>query len=139
MTGTGASQPDDFPASILPWTTGAGDSFLDSARNGGFTLTSEHADNLAKVLQDLLNDVGTILRQSRILTQPPPMTASPAGLFVSKVMHDTANDEQGMLTQLVKAQHELPKYIEALQLASKRYADTEGSTAAEIKSLNPES
>lgn len=139
MTDTGAP-PSDLLSSLTPWNTpGAGDSFLDAARNGGFTVTSEHADNMANALQAALDDIAKVLGGTTVLTQLPPMTASPAGLFVSKVMYDTANDPQGMRTQLVTAQQELPKYIEALHLASKRYAETEGSATAEIKSQNPES
>lgn len=118
-----------------PWDSVSSDTFAEAAYSGGFTLTSDHAENLANELQAGLDTISKVLFDTRILEQPPPMTASPAGLFVSKVMHDTANDDQGMRTQLLKAKEELPKYIDALRVAAKRYRETETATEAEIRGL----
>lgn len=115
----------------------SGAQFIEAAGSGGFELTSDHAEHLADSLQAAVDDLTKILDNTRMLDQPPPMSASPAGLFISKVMHDTATDQEGMRTQLARAKEELPKYVEGLRLAAKRYRDTEQSNAADIQTLNP--
>ncbi|MFD8494230.1 hypothetical protein [Amycolatopsis sp. NPDC059657] len=133
MSGT---TPIDGQSGVF-WDSLASANFIEAAATGGFTLTSDHAESLANELQAGLDTVNKVLENTAMLEQPPPMTASPAGLFVSKVMYDTANDGQGMRTQLMKAKEELPKYIEALRVAAKRYRETEHATTAEINSLHP--
>jgi hypothetical protein len=63
------------------------------------------------------------------------MSSTATGQWVAQHMSATANDAQGLLTQLQAARDEFPTYIEAIKLAKKNYADRESGTKSTLTHL----
>lgn len=111
---------------------GDGDSFLADATSGAFQVEQGAADEMITELESLRTSLRMLLTDTQLLSQPPYMGESPAALWVSKIMHDTANDQEGMRTQIAAAAEEIPKFIEGLAIAKRQYDETEAAATDTI-------
>ncbi|WP_439382826.1 hypothetical protein [Amycolatopsis lexingtonensis] len=124
--------PDDAPQ---PYTSTL-DAFFADARDGGFTVSDDFAKPLIRQLRQL-QDAFHKIGMSEILGSRAQLSDSPAAQWISQRIQQSAIGEQGMLPTVDHARTEmLEKVIEALNLARRRYTDSEESYAQVLNKQN---
>ncbi|WP_116203889.1 hypothetical protein [Amycolatopsis circi] len=98
------------------------------AERGSFAVDDSTGDKMIAALQGVLDALEAHVQLIEKIAGVPPMSTSPAGVFVSKHMAETARDQQGLVTQLQAANKEFPTYVEAIKLAKKNYKEREHSS-----------
>ncbi len=98
------------------------------AERGSFAVDDSTGDKMIAALQGVLDALEAHVHLIEKIAGVPAMSKSPAGMFVSKHMAETARDQQGLVTQLQAAHREFPTYVEAIKLAKKNYKEREHSS-----------
>ncbi|MGW7537349.1 hypothetical protein [Amycolatopsis sp. NPDC054798] len=128
---------DETPATVVDAktaTVAARTDFLPArqlktlAERGSFAVDDNTGDKMIAALQGVLDSMEAHVRLMEKIAEVPAMSKSPAGVFVSKHMAETARDQQGLVTQLQAAHKEFPTYVEAIKLAKKNYKEREHSS-----------
>ncbi|AUI59590.1 hypothetical protein [Amycolatopsis sp. BJA-103] len=101
------------------------DDFLTGAREGDFTVSAAFADEMIAALQEMIT-VFRAINEVQPFPEPPRLSDTEAARWISDRMHQSAVGEHGMLHTLDQAATTmLPKVIEALELARRRYIENE--------------
>lgn len=105
------------------------------AVNGGFAVDEETGDKMIASLQGIIDALEARWAKLQAFAEPPKMSRTATGQWVSSLMLNTATDEKGLLTQLQTAKAELPSYIEAIKLAKKNYESQDHQTGTAVERL----
>ncbi|MDT8913229.1 hypothetical protein [Amycolatopsis sp. PS_44_ISF1] len=113
----------------------SGRKMVDLARSGSFSVDDTTGDKMIAALEAVIDTLEHRWSALQKVGERPAMSSTATGEWVAQHMSNTANDAQGLLTQLQAAKNEFPTYIEAIKLAKKNYADRESGTKATLKNL----
>lgn len=106
------------------------------AVNGGFAVDEETGDKMIASLQAIIDALEARWAKLQGFAEPPKMSRTATGQWVSSLMLNTATDDKGLLTQLQTAKAELPNYIEAIKLAKKNYQTQDTDTGTAVQRLH---
>lgn len=106
----------------------AASSLVESAKNGGFTVTKESADELINTLAKFVDEIRAMEPTLAAFDQQPALGSHPYGQLVARHMYEGANGPQSARAVLKQLETILEMSIEALQRASNQYEETEADT-----------
>jgi SOS response regulatory protein OraA/RecX len=106
----------------------AASNLVDSAKNGGFTVTKESADELINTLSKFVTEIRDMEPTLAAFDQQPALGGHAYGQLVARHMHEGANGPQSARAVLKQLETILEMSIEALQRASNQYEETEANT-----------
>lgn len=115
-----------------------GSQLMAWARAGNFAVDETTGNRMIQSLQGIVDSLTRRAHGLELLRQPSPLSTTATARWVSDHMVRTADDEQGLLTQLDIARQELPKVIEAIETAKRNYQVQDRETAHMVRSLGPE-
>ncbi|WP_442876018.1 hypothetical protein [Amycolatopsis sp. NBC_01480] len=113
----------------------SGKKMMDMARTGSFAVDDTTGEKMIKALEAVVDTLQQRWSALQKVGETPAMSSTATGQWVAQHMSATANDAQGLLTQLQAARDEFPTYIEAIKLAKKNYADRESGTKSTLTHL----
>jgi hypothetical protein len=113
----------------------SGRKMVDLARSGSFAVDDTTGDKMIAALEAVVDTLQQRWSALQKVGETPAMSSTATGQWVAQHMTATANDAQGLLTQLKAARDEFPTYVEAIKLAKKNYADRESGTKVTLRKL----
>ncbi|HEY3710941.1 MAG TPA: hypothetical protein VGL64_16295 [Amycolatopsis sp.] len=113
----------------------SGRKMMDLARTGSFAVDDTTGDKMIAALEAVVDTLQQRWSALQKVGETPAMSSTATGQWVAQHMSATANDAQGLLTQLQAARDEFPTYIEAIKLAKKNYSDRESGTKSTLTHL----
>lgn len=113
----------------------SGKKMMDMARTGSFAVDDTTGEKMIQALEAVVDTLQQRWSALQKVGETPAMSSTATGQWVAQHMSATANDAQGLLTQLQAARDEFPTYIEAIKLAKRNYADRESGTKSTLTHL----
>jgi hypothetical protein len=126
------------PAEATPRQMLSGVALRTMAEQGTFAVDDTTGNRMIQSLEGVIDSLTARWASLAKVGQAPPMSTTATAQWVSGHMLNTANDENGLLTQLKQARDEFPTYIEAIKMAKQNYRDTESTSEQKLKSIHPE-
>ncbi|WP_236005131.1 hypothetical protein [Amycolatopsis pittospori] len=117
----------------------AGAQLKQMALKGGFAVDDSTGREMIRSLQGVIDSLEERWSELTKLQKQPPMSGTATARWVSGHMYGTANDAQGLLTQLQAARAEFPTYVEAIELAKRNYRERDDENQRTLTRINPES
>ncbi len=105
----------------------AASNLVDSAKNGGFTVTKESADELINTLSKFVDEIDAMDFTLAAFDQRPQLGGHEYGQLVAQHMHESANGPNSARMVVRQLKEVLRLSIEALQRASGQYEETEAT------------
>jgi hypothetical protein len=96
-----------------------------AAVTGGFAVDETTGNRMIRSLEAMHEALESRWARLRSLAESPRIGSTPAAHHVAARMVETAADDRGLLTQLQAARAEIPRYVEAISLAKRNYAERE--------------
>lgn len=119
-------------ANMASAKTAAGN-LVDSAKNGGFTVSKDSANELINTMARFVDEIDAMDDTLRAFDQRPQLGNHEYGQRVAQHMHDAANGPQSARMAMDQLKEVLKMSIEALQRASGQYEETEANVLDAIK------
>ncbi|WP_232286291.1 hypothetical protein [Saccharomonospora azurea] len=113
-------------ANMASARTAAGN-LVDSAKNGGFTVSKDSANELIDTMSKFVDEIDAMDFQLAAFDQRPSLGGHQYGQLVAQHMHDAANDPNSARMVVKQLKEVLKLSIEALQRASGQYEETEAN------------
>jgi len=111
----------------------AASSLVESAKNGGFTVTKESADELINTLAKFVDEIDAMKHDLMVFDQAPHLGNHDYGRRVAQFMHEAANGSNSARMVVLQLEEVLKMSIEALQRASGQYEETEANVVDSVK------
>ncbi|WP_410664404.1 hypothetical protein [Amycolatopsis sp. lyj-84] len=116
----------------------AGAQLKRMAVQGGFAVDETTGQEMIRSLQGVIDSLEERWSALTKLQKSPPMSDTATARWVSQHMQGTANDAQGLLTQLQAARAEFPTYVEAIELAKKNYRERDDENQRNLTRIDTE-
>ncbi|EHR59915.1 hypothetical protein [Saccharomonospora cyanea] len=111
----------------------AASDLVDSAKNGGFRVSKESADELIKAMSRFVDRIDVMKHDLLVFDQRPQLGNHEYGQRVAQHMHAAANGPDSARMVVLQLKEVLQMSVEALQRASGQYEETESNVVEAVK------
>ncbi|EHK84888.1 hypothetical protein SZMC14600_17330 [Saccharomonospora azurea SZMC 14600] len=119
-------------ANMASARTAAGN-LVDSAKNGGFTVSKDSANELIDTMARFVDEIDAMRHDLMVFDQQVPLGNHDYGQRVARHMHEAANGPNSARMVVLQLKEVLQLSIEALQRASGQYDETEANVVDSVK------